>query len=1079
MKRALRILGIGLLSLIVLVVGGSAAVYYLVGFDRLVDEAIAQALPSVEEALGRKVRVGAVKTGFFPTLSVEVPQIAVSGAEGEPDLFSASAVEVDVALWKALFSFGKTLEIGDVRVREPRVVVLRRADGSLSIDDLLSAKEKEPAPETEERPAAWPENLRIGRIRIESGALYLVDAEKLGDDGDLRQAALSYVEAIDLGVENLGLRERIAVEVSLAALAPQKNFRLAFQAGPLDSIPPEGIPPLRDLRIEASEFALRSVGAFLGEAGRPLEEARLTAELAIPALVPGEPIRVDGKLAVAGLRMDGGSPVDLRTVIAAGIDLEAGDVEIGSLLVDVGGMRLSGRGAVRSATSLPRVEGLEIRSEAIRLETLLALLPQLRASLPEGSDLRGPLHLEVLGSGDAAAQKLRARVDLGEAEIRVPGALAKPASVPLALSADVDLAQGGATVHEIRFRLSELDLALDGKVESFDPPAFDLKLAAKPFSFDAMVRLSPAIAQSLAETQTSASGQGSVEGHLRGKGSSVDARLSAALLGARLSVPQARVEGDIRLAARFSGDPASAWQAGLDLDAGSARLSVPEWVEKAPQTPLVARVEVQRQGQLVRVPAFDVRLGELRLSAEGSLDLGGGDSALVLTLPRADLARLRATFPAIPERFGSGHLEGSVRVQGDPARPGSLALTIPSFSGRIGASDFAFQGSVRNLDAPEIHASVRSSFLDLDALMGEGEGEKEEREAAPKEDRPELRKIRARADLHLARARFTERDLSNVVATAILEDGVFRLEEARFDLYGGRVSAAGSQAEIWRGKMPYQVRLAVRDVDVGAAIAGETGKASPLAGRGNVDVELAGTGTDREDFERNLRGAWTLSMKEGRVTGPDLSGTAIRSLSAVPALAGRSIPSERNLRDLFGRFVVENGQMNLEQPMRLELGQAELELGGAVGIFGDLRLQGRTRLPPALLASISGGRCRPDAPVEVPISIFGPPSSPSVRADGEAVAIALAKTCLAGEVEDAVEKLVGEEKVQKARELEQTARREAEEAAARARAEAEKQKRELERQAQQAKKEAEKKAQQKTQDAAKKARDEVKKRLGF
>src|SRR5690606_2829029 len=133
--------------------------------------------------------------------------------------------------------------------------------------------------------------------------------------------------------------------------------------------------------------------------------------------------------------------------------------------------------------------------------------------------------------------------------------------------------------------------------------------------------------------------------------------------------------------------------------------------------------------------------------------------------------------------------------------------------------------------------------------------------------------------------------------------------------------------------------------------------------------------------------------------------------------------------------------------------QAELELGGAVGIFGDLRLQGRTRLPPALLASISGGRCRPDAPVEVPISIFGPPSSPSVRADGEAVAIALAKTCLAGEVEDAVEKLVGEEKVQKARELE--------------------------RQAQQAKKEAEKKAQQKTQDAAKKARDEVKKRLGF
>jgi len=1078
MKRALRILGIGLLALVLLLVGGSAAVYYLVGFDRLANEAIAQALPSVEKALGRKVRVGEVKTGFFPTLSVEVPDVAVFGAEGEPDLFAVAAVEVDVALWKAVLSLGKTLEIRDVRVREPRIVVLRRADGSLSIDDLLASDEK---PAAEEEPAAaWPENLRIGRIRIESGALYLVDAEKLGGGGDLRQAALSYVEAIDLEVNHLGQGERIAVDLSLAALATEKNFRLAFQAGPLESIPPAGLPPVRNLRLEATDFALRSAGAFLGEAGRPLEEARLTAKLAVPHLAPGEPIRVDGDLAVRGLRMEGGSPFDLRTVVAAGIDPQAGDVEIDSLLVDVGGMRLKGRGAVRSATTLPRVESLEIRSEAIRLETLLALLPPLRASLPEGSKLRGPLHLEVLGSGDAAAQKLRARVDLGEAEILVPGAFAKPVDVPLSLSADADLAQGGASIREIRFHLSDLDLAVEGQVQSFDPPAFDLKLTAKPFSFDSLVRLSPAVARSLAESGTSASGQGTVEGHLRGTGRSIDARLSAALLGARLSVPQAQVEGDIRIAARFASDPASAWKAGLDLDAGSARLSVPELVDKAPQTPLVARVEAERQGSVVRVPTFDVRLGELRVEAEGSLDLRGGDSALVLTLPRADLARLRATFPALPERFGSGHVEGSVRLQGDPSRPGSLALTIPSISGRIGASDFAFQGSVQNLDAPEIYASLRSSFLDLDALLGDGAQERpEQEESASKEDRPELRKIRARAELQLARARFTGRDLSNVVATAVLEDGVFRLEEARFDLYGGRVSAAGSQAAIWRGKMPYQVRLSATGVDVAAAIAGETGKASPLGGRGNLEMELAGIGTEREDFERNLRGAWTLSMKEGRLTGPDLSGAAIRSLSSVPAFAGRTIPSERNLRDLFGRFLIENGQMNLEQPLRLNLGQTEVELSGAVGIFGDLRLQGRTRLPPALIASISGGRCRPEAPVEVPISVSGPPSSPGVRTEGEAVALALSKACLAGKVDEAVEKLVGEENAQKVRELESTARREAKEAVARTRAEAEERKRELERQATQAKKQAEKKAQQKTQDAAKKARDEVKKRLGF
>jgi len=1076
MKRALRTLGIGLLLFLLVLVGGSAAVYYLVGFDRLANEAIAKAKPQIEESLGRTIRVGEVQTGFFPTLSVHVPEVAIEGAEGEPPLLSLSSVDVEVALWQAIFTLGKKLEIRDIRLREPRIVILRRADGSLSIDDLLAEGEAAPEEESGEQ-AALPEGFRIGRIRVESGALYLVDAERI-QAGDLSASALSYVEAIDLLVENLGLGERVEVDLSLAALAKQKNFRMAFEVGPLGTLPPESLPPLRDLRLEADAIELRSVGAFLGEAGRPLEEARLTANLAIPSLAPGAPIRVDGGMALERVRMEGGTPFDLRSTVKAEADLEAGDVTIESLLVDLGGMRLRAQGSIHSATTLPRFEGFEIRSEAIRLETILALLPQLRSSLPEGARAEGPLHLEVIGSGDAASQDVRARIDLGDADLLLPGTLAKPKGTPLALLADVGLVQGGAVVRELRLRAAELDLGVSGKVHEFDPPTYDLQLAAPPFSFDSMVRLAPSVAQSLAESGTTASGQGTIEGHLRGSGSRIDARIQASLLGARLAVPQAQVDGDVRLVARFEGDPATAWKGALDLDAGTARLFVPELVDKAPATPLHARVEVERTPDQIRLPAFDVRLGELRLDAEGSIHLRGGDAALVVTLPRADLPRLRSTFLFLPETWvGPGHVEGSVHVQGDPARPGSLALAIPSFSGRLGKSDFDFQASVRNLEAPEIQARLRSSYLDLDALLGnETEDEpKEAKEAAPKEDRPELRKLRARAELDVARARFTGRDLSNLAATVVLEDGVVRLEEARFDLYGGRISAAGTTAEIWKGKMPYDVRLKATGLDVQAAIAGETKRASPLSGRGDLDLAVQGIGTEREDFERTLRGGWTLSMKEGRLTGPDIGGTALGALASVPAFAGRQIPSERNLRDLFSRFQIENGQMNLEQPMRFRLGESELELGGAVGIFGDLRLQGHTRIPPRLISALSGGRCKTDAPVEVPLSITGAPSSPNVRADGKAVALALGQRCLAGKVEEAAEKLVGKENLEKARQAEETARREAEEAAARARAAAEAQRRELERQAQQQKKEAEKKA----QDAAKKATDKLKKRLGF
>src|SRR5690554_25880 len=214
MKRALRTLGIGLLLFLLVLVGGSAAVYYLVGFDRLANEAIAKAKPQIEESLGRTIRVGEVQTGFFPTISVHVPEVAIEGAEGEPPLLSLSSVDVEVALWQAIFTLGKKLEIRDIRLREPRIVILRRADGSLSIDDLLAEGEAAPEEESGEQ-AALPEGFRIGRIRVESGALYLVDAERI-QPGDLSASALSYVEAIDLLVENLGLGERVEVDLSLA-----------------------------------------------------------------------------------------------------------------------------------------------------------------------------------------------------------------------------------------------------------------------------------------------------------------------------------------------------------------------------------------------------------------------------------------------------------------------------------------------------------------------------------------------------------------------------------------------------------------------------------------------------------------------------------------------------------------------------------------------------------------------------------------------------------------------------------------------------------------------------------------------
>lgn len=1069
MKRALRILVVSMGCLLFLSVGGSLAVYFLVDFDRLVGEQVQALKPSIEEALGRKVEVGAIRTGFFPTLGATVESISVAGkGEGDPPLLSAGPTSIDISIWKAILTFGRTLEVKEIALRGPRVHLERDPEGRLSIDDLLEAKGD--GGEDDSPPASLPAGFRVGEVRIEQAAIELVDRT-------VSPAVTAVIDRIDLRVRDIARERPIDVKLALAALAKEQNVFLSFVAGPLPSLPPEGLPPLRDLRFQAKEVDLAALAPYLGDAGKQIRSARLSAELALPRFAPSSPLEVDGSLTLAGARLEGGTPFDLVVRTRSRLDPEAGDLSIDDLLVDLGGMKLLAKGKASSLHSVPRFEGMEVRSEGLDLGKALAFLPSAAASLPEGSRLAGPLAILARASGTVEEQRVHLSVDLGEADLLLPGILAKPAGTPLSLQGDASLAKDGATIEGIRFRLAELDLAASGAIPSFSPPAYDVSIRAKPFSFDSVARLAPSISESLRNAGASAAGQGSVEGHLKGGERNVDLRLAASLLGADLRVPQTQVEGDVRMDLAVRGDPEGDIEVRLALDASSSRLFVEGLVDKARGTPMEAKVRAHRKGNRLELPDFDVRLAELRLEAEGAL-APDGDAALRLTLPPVDLEKLSQTFVSLPsELVAGGRLEGSMSIAGNPARLETLAVTIPSLRGKLGASDFDFSASVRNLEAPTVEGRLRSNHLDLDALRGESGSDEKESDgpAERREDSPGLRRIQARAELDVARMRFGGREMRDVVAKVVLKDGLLTVEEARFDLYGGRVSAARSQAEIWRGSMPFAIHLEAKNVDVQAAILGETGKASPLAGRGNLSIDLEGHGTEREDLERSLAGLWTLSMEQGRLVGPDIGGAVLRDFTALPAFATGKPVGDRALRDLFGAFRVERGKMHLDKPLAFSLGGNDLVLGGAVGIFGDLFLEGDFHVTPRLVSTLSGGRCRSDRPLPVPMTLSGPLSEPKVGSDGKKIASNLAQACLAGAVGEAVEKVVGEKAVEEVRERVDHAKAEAEAQARRLQEEADRKAKAVQAEADRKKREAEEQAKKKAKDAASK----LKKKIGF
>lgn len=1089
MKRILRIALIAGAASVALVATASAAVYFLVDFDQLVTDQVHEQQPVIEEALGRRVEIASVHTRFFPGLSAQIRGITVGDPDGGPPLLELERVEVGVSLWKAIASFGKRIEVTNFALVSPSLHVERLADGSLSIDDLLQPDELPEVDEDEESEGGipdWLQGLSVSVFRIDGGSVRFVDR---AEDEPVEVA----VERIDLRVRDLSLSRTMRVDFAAALASNDPNVRFAARIGPVapDGDIPEGLPPLRDLHWSVDDLDLAAFAPLLGEAAEGLQGGALSARLDLPQVVAGEPLEVDGALRLAKLRFDGQAPVDLGFEISAALSVSDDSLAIERFHAEIGEMNLTLSGAVHDALEgQPRFEGVELRSDGITFERLLTYLPPLQQALPPGSRLSGPVHLHAEAGGAPERQQLEMRVDLSEAEIHLPDQLTKPKGVALAFDTRATLEPGALRLEHAGFQLAALRLAVAGSVENFAQPRFDLKMNVAPFPLDSVVRLAPAVSRSLQEQGAIAQGQGSLDGHLRGSAEQVDLSLTAKIAGARLSVPEARVEGDLSLQTSAKGNPRGDLDLSVLFDAGRAVIRIPDLLEKDELTPLRVDLQAQRRGSALRFPRFDVRLAELVLTASGAVD-PEGDASLRIDMPRVDLERLARTFPALPaERLEDSHMEGSLLVSGDPHSLASVQVAIPSFAAKLGPSDLALEAKLEDLESPRLVGSLRSRFIDVDRLLGAERDEEEKEEAPPREDDPSLRRLAADLRFEVQRMRQAHRELRDLRGHLVIEDGRLEVREARFGIYGGTVSAAGSEATFWKGRMPFRAKMEISNLDVAQALAAETEKPSLLSGRGNLSVDLRGEGLERDELEEQLTGMWSLSLQQGRFSTLALSDAVLGDVSQAPAFAIRRVRSENSLRDLRSVFVVENGKMLLREPLRFQLDGNTVHLEGGVGIFGDLDLRGHYLVGAATLRQLSGGRCNPSDPLEVPISITGPLYQPQPSADAKGVAVSFAERCLKDAAGRLLEQTGLEDRAAAARAEAEAraaaAKAEAEAKAAAAKAEAEKRAREAQAELERKKKEAEAEAERRRKEAEKKAKDKAKdaagklrNRLGF
>ncbi len=338
-----------------------------------------------------------------------------------------------------------------------------------------------------------------------------------------------------------------------------------------------------------------------------------------------------------------------------------------------------------------------------------------------------------------------------------------------------------------------------------------------------------------------------------------------------------RVELDASTDARLRLEPAELHLTGLGVDIEGHGDDLPaDGIPLRLDADIVAEIDA---GQAAIEP-LQLKLAE-ELDGEGRINATFGDEPPQFN-GRFDFAefdarvladRLDAELPEMADDEALTAVAFGFDVEGDPE-----AVTIDDFV--LELDDTRAQGRVlAELDEiPYIDARLEADAIDLDRYLPEDADEEivVDEEPAPEDIEEEedpiaslpleaLRAVNADARLGIDEVGFSGLDARDVTAIVELRDGLLTVEEAGFDVAGGRIGLDG--------------RLDAREAEPAAALAARIDSLqaeplmglflprSPLTGRMDSQIVLDTAGGTLEDWLGALNGDLAAQFDEGTIRG--------------------------------------------------------------------------------------------------------------------------------------------------------------------------------------------------------------------
>lgn len=1014
---------LGVLILGLLIVGFAVD---LGGFARA--QIVAQA-PLIQQKLGRSVRIGSISLRLLPQTRLVVRDVEIeaepgqSGVAAQP-LLHIGTVRAKLAVWPLLSSLGKRIDVLQFEVSDFRVQVIKNADGSLSYADILDhlANQPESPPMTQDaidRLAGFT----LHQASLEDGAVIFHDLTSATS-----AAVPLKIDDIDLTLSPFRLFEQFTVDLKLAAFASAQNLHVSTTLGPLprDLQVTQPVALLRKLSVSIRPFQLEPLLRFLPRSpGVGMQRATVEAELTVENPVPISRLAVVGKIAAKSLVLseglgtaatDRGEPVDVKIDTQLSAVVLAGDVKIDRLNIDINDMAIRTQADLRSLLTTPAIHTLQVNSQGLKLERLLALLPH--SSQPKDASLTGPLEVRGSASGTPTAAQVQIAVDLTAASLLLPS-VRKPAGTPLTVELLGKLLGPGQGLAIDRFGLilGPLALVAKGHVRSGDD--IDLLLDTGSVDLEKLFAFVPSVQKSLTK-KTRIDGDLTLKAHFKKHKDTLDVRADAKMSSAKLDQGDLDLRGDAVLSAHVQTSPGTA-SLEADLDLTGTQLKIPGSVDKDDGVPMRVRADVQKTGKIVQVKLAELTLPGGQVRVNGRADLGGNSLDLKIPLVDLDLRKLSSVLPMLKEGSLNGLLDSKVRfalaADGNPNRLSTVRCKLSGFDMSVAGGSIKGDAEVVGADQPrKITFDFVGRSLNLDKILGppkpDGGDTQPKHEGGGTEVPRWVRHLDLNGKLDVDSGTYRGNTVRDFLLELVMTDGKLLMKSMRGQALGGNIVASGSTIDFGPSRPKFSLRAKLDRVDVGEILALKGGDmARKLSGKGSVDLSADGNGLAWSDISQKVTGVLGLSIADGRLQGASLGTQVVAPLLShlnqglATTLSGKDLV----LRDLQGQFQIQNGKLATKGPLRFAAEEGAVSLSGDIGLDKSLSLLGNMELTPKTIAMATGGRVVINNNIPVSILMRGTLTNPQFQlVDVARTAGALLVAALKGKGGDLLQNKAGD-----------------------------------------------------------------------